>query len=295
MIAAALALLSALAFAVSTVVQHRAATQASVPPGKGAAVRLFLRLIRARAWLAGQAAASAGFVLHGAALHNGPVVIVQPVLSSGLVLALVLGWLVDRRHPGRPLPDRRQWVSAGIVAVGLVLFLFAAHPHHGHGFGRPGILLGGVGVALVIAVGSWLWSRRAHRPHRALALGIAAGCGFGMTGVLLKQVVHGFPHGWPSIWPPIVLIVVGGTSIVCAQSAYQAGALIESLPTMTVLEPIVAILVASRAYHEVLAGGWLAHVGQIVGLLLLAVGVVGIARAQNAREAEVAEEVYPLV
>jgi hypothetical protein len=282
-IAVVLALLSASAFATSTVVQHRAATEAGRGPGGSSALRLFLRLLRTPAWLAGQATAALGFALHGLALRFGPVVLVQPVLSGGLVLTLALGALVDRRHPGRPLPSRRQWVAAGVVVVGLTVFLLSAHPRHGFVTGRALVLvLAGTG-ALLAALGAAWWRLGPRRPHKALALGIAAGCGFGITGVLLKQVVRHPPTTWHTIWPLLLMIVVGATSIVLAQSAYQAGALIESLPCLTVLEPVVAVAVASRAYGEHLHAGWLPHLGQFTGLVLLATGVVVIARAEMNR------------
>jgi drug/metabolite transporter (DMT)-like permease len=284
-----LALLSATAFATSTVVQHRAATEVGGQPDSSGPVRLFLRLLRTPAWLAGQAAAVTGFVLHGSALRFGPVVVVQPLLSGGLVLTLALGALVDRRHPGRPLPSRRQWIAAAIVVAGLTLFLLSAHPRHGAVTGRALVLLLAGAGALLAAFGAFWWRRGPDRPHKALALGIAAGIGFGITGVLLKQVVRHPPTDWHTIWPLLLMAVVGATSIVLAQSAYQTGALIESLPCLTVLEPVVAVAVASRAYGEHLHPGFLHHTGQFLGLVLLAVGVVGIARAEMARATPISE------
>jgi drug/metabolite transporter (DMT)-like permease len=281
-IAIVLALVSAFAFATSTVVQHRAATTVGEAHG-GGPVALFLRLLRTPAWLLGQGAAVVGFVLHGAALRFGPVILVQPLLSGGLVLTLALGALVDRRHPGRPLPSRRQWVGAVIVVVGLLIFLRSSHPRHGAPTGRPVVLLIAGAAALLAALGAAWWRRQPDRPHKALALGIAAGCGFGITGALLKQVVRNPPTDWHTIWPLLLMIAVGATSIVLAQSAYQAGALIESLPSLTVLEPVVAVAVASRAYGEHLHAGWMHHVGQGAGLVLLATGVVMIARAEMSR------------
>lgn len=288
-LAALLALVSALLFATAAVVEHRVANNADVEPGRSAALRLILRLVRSRAWLAGQLSSAVGFVVHGLALRAGPVVLVQPILSFGLVITLVMGALVDRRHPDRPLPSRRQWMSAAVVVVGLVLFLRAAHPRHGHGTGRADALLVGGLAVVVLGVAAVAWNHRKQHRHRALALGIAAGCGFGMTGVMLKQVVHAAPTSWSTIWPVLLLLLCGAISIVCAQSAYQAGSLIESLPSLTVLEPVVAVVVASWAYGERLHPGLLWHLGQAAGMLLLAAGVYGIARAELARHTPLSE------
>ena len=280
--AVALGLLSALSFATSTVVQHRAATSAVVPPGRGAALRLALRLLRTPAWLAGQLTAACGFTLHGLALRFGPVTLVQPLLSSGLVLTLALGALVDRRHADRPLPDRRQWLAAGVVALGVVTFLLSASPGSGRELGRPAMLLTAAGVALTLHAAAFVWSRRPGAPHRALALGLAAGVGFGVTGVLLKEVVNRAPTSWSALWPVLLMALVGAVSIVSAQSAYQAGHLIESLPSLTVTEPLVAVVLAALAFDELLQPGWAAHAGQVLGLGVLAFGVIDLARRSRA-------------
>src|SRR3954468_23673684 len=122
-----LSLAAAVALAAGTVAEHRGATDAAGDPHGG----LLRRLRRQRLWLAGRVLAALGVLLQAAALRGGRLVVVQPLLSSGLVLALVFGAIVDRRHPARPLPDRVQWSAAVAVAIGLTLFLLAARPSSG--------------------------------------------------------------------------------------------------------------------------------------------------------------------
>ncbi|MGZ4509481.1 MAG: DMT family transporter, partial [Blastococcus sp.] len=279
MIAVGLALLSALSFATSTVVQHRAVTSAHAAPGRRRALRLVLGLLTDRAWLAGQLAAVAGVALHALALRSGPVVLVQPVLSAGLVFSLALGALVDRHHPDRRKPVRAEWLAAGVVVVGLTVFLLTARPAVGSASGRPLVLAGAAAGELLLAAAAFAWSRRPNAPHRALVLGVAAGAGFGVTGLLLKDVVaHPF-SSWEDSWSLLALVIVGALAFPAAQLAYRAGHLIESLPTMTVLEPVVAVALASLAFGETLAGGW-ARAGQLGGMVLLTAGVVSLARHQ---------------
>ena len=278
MTAVVLALLSALSFATATVVQHRAAGAVEVAPGRGSSARLVVRLLRTPTWVAGQGTAAAGLALHAAALRAGAVTLVQPLLAGGLVLALALGTLVDRRHPERSLPTRQQWGAAGAAALGVAVFLVSAAPAPGTSSGRPSVLLVAVGAALAAQAAAWAWSAHPAGRHRALALGTAAGVGFGLTGVLLKQVVSHVPAHWADTWPLVAMLAVGGGAVVAAQAAYRAGALIESLPALTVLEPVVAVAVAALAFDEHLAPALLARSGQLAGLALLTAGVVALAR-----------------
>jgi hypothetical protein len=276
-----LALASALAFATATVVQHRSAAEAPMSGGRFVAVRLMSRLLRHPAWLAGQAAAVVGLTLHALALHAGRVVLVQPLLSSGLVLSLLLGALVDRRHADRRLPDRSEWAAAGLVAVGLTTFLVAARPSGGADVARPFPMLGCVLGALLVAAAAASWSARPRARHRTLWLASAAGAGFGVAGLLLKEVVAQPLARWPAL---VALISVGAVSILMSQWAYRSGSLIQSLPVMTVIEPLVAILASGPLFGERLAPGAGAHTGQLVGVLGLAIGVALLSRRTALRE-----------
>jgi hypothetical protein len=136
-------------------------------------------------------------------------------------------------------------------------------------------VLGGFLVAAVAVA----WSARPGARHRAVVLASAAGVGFGVTGLLLKEVV-----ARPVSWALPALLGVGAVSIVVSQWAYRSGSLIQSLPVMTVLEPVVAIVASGVVFGERLAPGAAAHTGQAVGVLGLAAGVVLLSRRTALRE-----------
>jgi hypothetical protein len=266
-----LALAAACAFAVSTVVQHRTATDAAATGG-----RWLVRLVRRPAWLAGEAAGVLGVLLHVGALRSGPVVLVQPLLAGGLVLSLALGAWLDRGRPGRP--GRGPWLGAVAVAVGLTTFLLTARPTAGAAT-APQLGLAAVTLAALALGGlAALWARRPTRRHRPLVLGAAAGAGFAVTGLLLKQVV-GLPLlSWAAAGTAVELAALAVVGTALAQAAFAAGPLVQSLPVLSVLEPGLAVLLAGPLFGEVLLAGTAARLGQLAGALLLGLGLVVVAR-----------------
>jgi drug/metabolite transporter (DMT)-like permease len=269
-----LALAGACAFAVATVVQHRAATDTAAAGGG----RWLVRLARRPAWLAAQAAGGLGLVLHVAALRSGPVALVQPLLASGLVFALALGAWVDRRHSGRPRPGWGQWLAAAAVAAGLATFLVSARPAAGTAVApAPGLAAATV-AALLLAGLAALWTRRPGRPHRAFVRGAAAGVGFGVTGLLLKHLLGVPVPSWGAAGTAVELLAVAAAGIALSQAAFAAGPLVESLPAATVLEPAVGVLLAVPLFGETLLADAGARLGQLAGALLLGAGLVVLAR-----------------
>jgi hypothetical protein len=265
---------AALAFAVATVVMHRAAADSPAASGLG----LVRRLLGRPAWLAAQGVGVVGVLLQAAALRVGSVVLVQPLLSLGLVFSLGLGAVVDRRHPGRPLPGRRQWLAAGAVAVGLAVFLISASPAAGSASAPLVAMSVCAAASLTVDAAAVLWARRPGRPHRAVVLGTAAGLGFGTSGLLLKQVL-GLPV--PSVAAAVTageLAAVALCAFVLSQSAYQAGPLVSSLPAMTVCEPALAVLLAGPLFAEWPAAGLVARSAQVGGGLLLVGGLAVLAQ-----------------
>jgi hypothetical protein len=292
--AALLALASALSYAAATVVGHRAATTSLAGTGRvGSPV---VQLVRHPGFLIGQVLGIVGLALHAAALASGLVVVVQPVLCVGLVLALALGAVVDARYPGRPLPRRPQWIAAGTVVLGLVVFLAAAAPTAGTGQARAWALPAAVAVFALGALVVVLAARRGLVRRRAAALGACAGVAFGLTGVLVKAVVALPLTEWVTSWPTYALLGVGATGTALAQWAYSAGPLVKSQPVASALEPVVAVVLAGPVFAEGLAGGVPAHLGQAVGLALLVVGVLVVGRSDHpdpVREQRSSVEVVP--
>lgn len=284
-LAVLLALAAASAFAVGTVMEHRAASSVPVDRGAAGPLRLVWTLLRTPRWLVAVSVGVSGLVLQGVSLRLGSVVVVTPVLASGLVIALVLGFLVDRRHPGRPLPTSRQWLAALVVGVGLAVFLVTASPGPGRVDGSGAALTVCTGASLLLSVGAVAHARREGARRAPLVLGVATGSAFGAMTLVLSALVS-FPlDRWLTTWHLPAVVVLGAGAVVLSQLAYQAGPLTASLPALTVAEPLVALGAAGPVFGETLAPGLLAHSAQGAGVAMLLAGLVVLARSQ-AVEAE---------
>ena len=117
MAAVLLALGAALGYAAASVLQQREA-EADTGSDQGGAVgggfRLVLRLARRPIWLAGLGADGVGYVFQALALGVGELLVVQPVLTSGILFALPAGaWWAGRRL------SRADFAWACVLAAGL--------------------------------------------------------------------------------------------------------------------------------------------------------------------------------
>src|SRR4051794_19173024 len=145
-----LAIGSAAVFALGTVLQQRVVMDA--PEAKEASAGILFRLIQHPVWLAGIAAYGIAFGLQAAALGDGRLVVVQPILATTIVFALPLGvWLSSQTI------TRRDVIAAIVVTVGLALFLLLADPSGGKDdapIGQwviAGAVVGGIAAGLVLA------------------------------------------------------------------------------------------------------------------------------------------------
>lgn len=270
----ATALGSAVAAAASSVLQHRSARQAPDQEG-GSHLRLVLHLARQPWWLLGAGCAVLGLALHVAALQGGQLTVVQPLLVSGLLFALPISVLLERRRPR--LTD---WLWALTVVVGLSTFLLAARPDGGSASASslrlPFATAAGVVVmaGLVLAarpVGSW----------RALLLASAGGVGFGVASALMKQCTADAGRGISGLllsWAIYGVVAVGGLAIVLTQAAYRAGPLAASLPAMTIGDPAAAVVIGVLAFQEQVAHTPPAVLFQVVGFALMTAGAWQLAR-----------------
>ncbi|MEA3020778.1 MAG: hypothetical protein QOI47_2302 [Actinomycetota bacterium] len=273
------ALGAALAYACAMVLQHRGARQA--PPESSLRPGLLLDLAQRRAWIIGIGVNVVAFGLRAIALGRGSLVLVQPLVLSGLVVALV----IETRLSGRRFSSRDILASAAVIG-GVSLFLVAASPTRGRTV-APGsswlVLAASVSPVVVVAL---VTGGRAIAEHRAARLAVAGGVLLAATAALTKQVAAGFSHdrlGVLGTWSPYALVVVGLVGTVVTQSAFQAASLRASLPVLNVVEPVASILIGVLVFRERLTSSTAGRVAAVAGLAALVSGVVSLSRTMGDR------------
>lgn len=261
-------------YACSSLLQQREARLA--PPEMTLRLGLVGHLLRRPRWLLGNLADVGGYGLQFLALRTGSLALVQPLLVTGLIFALIGDAVLD----GRRLTRTEKGMTLTTVA-GLVLFLVVSRPGPGspHGTRLGWILLGAVALGLV---GSLLLLAGPEPRRRSFCLGTATGILFGCVAALTEASAHLLDHGVLHAlghWQPYALAACAVAGLVLIQSAFQAGDLKWSLPALTVVEPVSAILIGQFLFGEHIAVGGLAPVGEALSLVLMSVGVVGLSRA----------------
>lgn len=267
---------AAVAFALASVLQQRAA--ADVAPEHALRVGLLARLARDPRFVAGMASDVSGFALQSAALAVGSLVVVQVLLTTGLLYALPLSaaLLGHRLVP-------REWAAAAAIAIGVAVFVTVGDPREGRADAPAGTWLALFGVVLVGAVLCVAVARAVAVDAPALRAGLLAGATaivYSATAALTKTSVDLLRGGFANLvtsWPPYALAIGALGAMVLAQSAFQAGSLSASLPVLTIADPVLGTLVGVTVFHERLAGGTLRAVVLAAASLAMAAGVVVLA------------------
>ena len=240
----AVALAAAVAFGWSTAAMHYDAS--SAPPAVQGPVALVRHLAGQWRWLTGMAASLLGLGLHAVALRIGSLSVVQPLVVTGLVAALLFRAALERR---RPDPAVLGW--ACLTAAGLAVFLAAAGSTTGSATpsGAPAAIILAAGA--VAACVCWRAARRARPGGAGLLLGGGTGIVFGLTAGTLKATSdeHGLVQVLTS-WPLYVLLVLGLVGFLANQVTYRRTSLASSLPLLNVANPVVALAYGVLAFGE---------------------------------------------
>jgi len=270
------ALGSALGFALSTSLQHHAAGEA--PESVRGAAGLLGHLLRRPRWLAGQVLAFASFCLHAFALHLGALALVQPIVVSGIVLAVPMRAALTRHRP-----PSGEVVSVLVAAVGLAAFLVAAGTMESTT--RPSEATAAVFalIGAVCAGGLHLLARQARRAAlRARLYGVVAGILFGLVAGLVKLSLERLSDGgvdeMVNGWPMWTLIVLGLSGVAVNQQAYRVGALSASMPILNVVNVVVALTFGVLVFREIPAHTPTALAVEALALGCIAAGLAGLSR-----------------
>ena len=264
---------SAVFFAGSSSLKHVSA--GAVPDAQGMQPGKLARFVRAtvthRLWLAGIACDTVGLGLQVVALHLGALAVVQPLLISGLVFALMFRWLLDRAHVTR---SQAGWalLLTGCLAAFVAV---AAHPTAAANpevDRLPAGIAAGTGVLLAAACVA-LGRRLSSRGHAAALLGAAVGLIYAATAALLKAATDILvAEHWRLLlsWQLYAVIALGALGLLLNQLAFQAGPLAASLPATATVDPLASIVIGVVVYDEHIAR--LGASGLLLVVLLLALG-----------------------
>ncbi|MCX4850473.1 hypothetical protein [Streptomyces sp. NBC_00893] len=267
-IAVALSLVSAAAYASAAVAQARLAGRTE--PGGG-----LLRLLGRGAWWSAVALNAGGALLHVAALKYGPLTLVQPLGALTLVAAVPLG----ARAAGRRV-TRTEWRGTILTLLGLGALLMTAGgtvPHET--LSLPEALAVGAGTMAVVAG----LSRPGTRPglRHAAASGITSGVASALTQTLTVSVTdHTGPlFSWRLVVVALLVSAFAMSGLLLSQTAYRGG-LGAPLAVVTLANPVAAAAIGLALLGEGLQGGATSLLLALLGTAAAVRGVILLSRAQ---------------
>lgn len=278
------AVAAAAAFAVSATLMHRSAGE--VPDAQRFQPRQLLGLIRATlahpSWLGGTALSTVGLGLHAFALNGGALAVVQLLMVSGVLFALPL----QRRLHHERIP-RNELCWALMLVVGLAGFLLiatagvpASHENADRGPAiAAGLLTIGTAVLCVLV------ARERQGATAAALLGVATGIAHAGTATLTKAATNLLarsPTTLVTSWQLYTLVAAGAVGLLLNQLSFQAGPLTASLPAITVVNPLLAVLLGIMVYDENLRHTPWAITAEAGFLALLTAAAFALTRHQAA-------------
>jgi hypothetical protein len=264
------ALASAVGFALSNALQHRAAGLAVASSGGSAA--LFRVLVRRPSWQLSLALGGLAYLLQAVAVQNGPLIIVQPLIITGIVLALPLRAALDRRLPS--LHDLR-WVA--LTAAGIAGFVLASNPTT-HGEPRAAYAVPLVAAGVIVAGVLSIRGLSAGSPEqRGFMRGAAAGILFGLAAGTLKLVVLDTTHGLESVVAIGTLFGLGAWGFALNQRTYQVAPMAISMPVLNVVMLIVATAFGGTVFREIPDYTASTIAVQVIAMVVMGIGLTKLA------------------
>ncbi len=273
------ALLAALASAVGNVIRQRSAQE--VTDKSVGHLTLFGMLLRDKRWWIGGIGDISSYCLLAVALDDASVLLVMSLQVTALLFALPI-YARFTRHP----ITRQEWMWAVLLAVSLAIVIAVGQPMGGQEQASSQTWLV---VALVIGpllvlclLGARIWS---DRPVAAVLLAAVAGSLLAVFAVLMKGMVDILEHSPGQLWHTPAFygfVFCGVAGMIYHQSAYRAGALTASLPTIIVAKPVVGGVLGVFVLEETLRTHGMGWFVLAAAAAVVFVATVGLARGEAA-------------
>jgi drug/metabolite transporter (DMT)-like permease len=275
-IAALLALSSALCIALGDVLQQQVAYR--ITDGSVGHLGLFVNLLRNRRWWYGTLLLAASIGLQAAALGQGSVLLVQALLMLSLLFALPVNARLSQRAvtPG-------EWIWACLLTAAVIVIVTVGNPQAGRSSAALSTWAVVAAVLAPLLVGCVVAGRIWGGALAALLFAFVSGSLWGVFAVLTKEVMARLGDGgWAVARTPelyaCLLVALGG--VVWSQSAFRAGPLTASMPTLQISQPVVAAVLGVVVLDETLDTGRGGLIALAAAAPVAAAAVVKLARVE---------------
>ena len=245
-VAVVFALLAALGNALNVTTQHAASISS---PKKATGWRFVGYLLRNPLWLFGWIALGGAFIFQALALNAGQMSVVQPLLVTELVFALLLRrvWLHQSIRAV-------TWLAAAVTCLSLAVFLAVAEPKGGRHFPDSHAWVTACAVTVGGSVVLVLLSLRGSPPRRAALLACATAVMWALVAALIKTTIDTLTQfgvtGMFTHWPVYALAAAGLGTEILGQVTLHAGPLSVSQPFLVIIDPIVSIALSVWIFGE---------------------------------------------
>lgn len=283
-----LALAAAVTSALGIVIRQRATLE--IPQDEGVSTTMFKKLLRNRLWWAGTAVAASGYGFQALALTWGSLILVQPLLVSALLFALPMSARMAHRRV-----TTHDWVWALVLTFGLATFVTLARVQPGNYRPPPAVWILATVLCVTVVLACVVGGARTEGRRRALLIATAVGVLFGVVSVLTKVTVQRLNEeglwGTLVVPAPYLVVILGVAATLLQQSAFHAGALQTSVPTMLVLEPLVAVSFGVIVLGEALSVTDPRTVAALgVAVAAMAAATIALGRDEGAFEDELEQQ-----
>lgn len=276
-IAITLAVIDSICFAAAAVYQQRAVRRTV---RHRLTLRELVTLPTQPGWLGGVGLATVGICLHVSALVLAPVALVQPIGVLGVPIAVLLAARLASQRP-----EKATVVPILLCVAGVGAFIWVTATRVTSDQEVPlRLLVIAVAVVLAVMAAASLCSRLLHAWTRCLVNAVAGAFGVGMVAALMRALVQHVSSETGRVFDlqSLLLVVLMGLSGAVGgwmvQQAYASGPAEIVLASLTVVDPMIAVIVGLVLLGEGTTLSPTAAATMIGCGLVAATGVVALAR-----------------
>lgn len=219
-------------------------------------------------WMLGFASTTAGWVLFVQATALGDISLVQPLMSAGDILLVILAVIFLKERLGRI-----EWGGVLMTVAGAAALAWDAEDSHVTDFGAMRLLIL-TGVVVLVGGALLLANRKSNKPEVLLAM--VVGLCFGVGSMLTKAMTIKFSAPgqtvmtWSILIDPLLpaVIVANVLGLVLLQAAFQRGRAAVIVPLQLAMANAITVLAGVLIFAEHIT------VARALGIILIIAGTV---------------------